>query len=58
MRYSHFLILSLLAIFSHAQEPVKPVFESVFYQNNGKIYVNKTLPIYISISSVQMAQIR
>ena len=51
MRYSHFLILSLLAIFSHAQEPVKPVFESVFYQNNGKVYVNKTLPIYISISS-------
>ena len=51
MRYSHFLILSLLAILSHSQEPVKPVFESVFYQNNGKIYVNKTLPIYISISS-------
>ena len=51
MRYSHFLILSLIAIFSHAQEPVKPVFESVFYQNNGKVYVNKTLPIYISISS-------
>lgn len=51
MRYSHFFILSLLAIFSYAQEPVKPVFESVFYQNNGKVYVNKTLPIYISISS-------
>ena len=51
MRYTHFFILSLLAFFSYAQEPVKPVFESVFYQNNGKIYVNKTLPIYISISS-------
>ena len=47
----HILIFTLLAFFAYAQEPTKPVFESVFYQNNGKIYANKALPIYISIST-------
>ena len=47
----HILIFTLLAFFAYAQEPTKPVFESVFYQNNGKIYANKSLPIYISIST-------
>ena len=51
MRHTPLLIFVLLTFLTHAQEPIKPVFESVFYQNNGKIYANKALPIYISISS-------
>jgi len=51
MRYTQLFILSLLAFFTYAQEPIKPLFESVFYQNDGKIYANKALPIYLSISS-------
>ena len=51
MRYTQLFIFTLLAFFTYAQEPIKPVFESVFYQNDGKIYANKALPIYLSISS-------
>ena len=51
MRYTLLLTFFLLSFFTYAQEPVKPVFESSFYQNDGKIYANKSLPIYISISS-------
>ena len=55
MRRIHlFVSLFLTSIFSinlYAQEPTKPVFESVFYQNDGKIYANKALPIYLSIST-------
>ena len=51
MRYTLLLTFSFLTFFTNAQEPIKPVFESVFYQNDGKIYANKTLPIYISIST-------
>ena len=51
MRYTQFFTFTLLAFFTYAQEPTKPVFESVFYQNDGKIYANKKLPIYLSISS-------
>ena len=51
MRYTQLFIFTLLAFFTYAQEPTKPVFESVFYQNDGKIYANKKLPIYLSISS-------
>ena len=51
MRYTQLFTFTLLAFFTYAQEPTKPVFESVFYQNDGKIYANKKLPIYLSISS-------
>ena len=51
MKYTQFFIFLLLAFFTYAQEPTKPVFESVFYQNDSKIYANKALPIYLSISS-------
>ena len=51
MRYTLFLTFSLLTFFTYAQEPIKPIFESSFFQDNGKIYANKSLPIYISISS-------
>ena len=51
MRYTQLFIFTLLSFFIYAQEPTKPVFESIFYQNDGKIYANKKLPIYLSISS-------
>jgi len=51
MRHTQLFTFSLLAFFTYAQEPTKPIFESVFYQNDGKIYANKVLPIYLSISS-------
>ena len=47
----YILTLTLLTFFPYAQEPTKPFFESVFYQNDGKIYANKALPIYLSIST-------
>ena len=47
----YILTFALLAFITYAQEPTKPVFESVFYQNDGKIYSNKSLPIYLSIST-------
>ena len=47
----YILTFALLAFMTYAQEPTKPVFESVFYQNDGKIYSNKSLPIYLSIST-------
>jgi hypothetical protein len=51
MRYTLLLTFYLLTFFTYSQEPIKPVFEPVFYQNDGKIFANKTLPIYISIST-------
>jgi hypothetical protein len=51
MRHTSLITFVLLAFLNYAQEPIKPVFESVFYQNDGKIYANKALPIYLSISS-------
>ena len=47
----HLFAITFLAFFSYAQEPIKPTFASVFYQNDGKTYANKSLPIYISIST-------
>ena len=46
-----FLFLIFISSFSFSQEAVKPKFEAVFYQNEGKIFANKSLPIYLSISS-------
>ena len=51
MRYTQLFTLTLFTFFTYAQEPTKALFESVFYQNDGKIYANKELPIYLSISS-------
>ena len=49
--FGSLFLASFFFITLYAQEPTKPVFESVFYQNDGKIYSNKSLPIYLSIST-------
>ncbi|MGB1992421.1 MAG: hypothetical protein ACPHRI_01630, partial [Flavobacteriaceae bacterium] len=49
--FSSLILATFFSITLYAQEPTKPVFESVFYQNDGKIYANKALPIYLSIST-------
>ena len=51
MRYIYLLTFVIIPYLTNAQEPIKPIFEPVFYQDQGKVYVNKSLPIYISISS-------
>ena len=51
MRYKQLFTFFLFTSFIFAQEPTKPVFESVFYQKDGEIYANKSLPIYLSIST-------
>ena len=49
------LITSLLAVgtFAEAQnsEPSKPSYENVVYLNNGRTYVQKSLPLYLNFST-------
>ncbi len=41
----------LLCSVAHAQsEPSKPTYEKVVYENNGKTYVQKSLPVYVKFS--------
>jgi hypothetical protein len=41
-----------LSLFAFGQgEPNKPAFEKVVYQNNGNIYVQKQLPLYLKFST-------
>ncbi len=49
-----FLVLAMSCLYTFAfsqEEPQKPTFEKKVYQNDGNIYVQKQLPIYLKFST-------
>ena len=44
------LLLILLCFESFSQEPLKPIHKKVVYENDGNIYVQKQMPLYLKFS--------
>lgn len=44
------LLLSLLCFKSFSQEPIKPIHQKVVFKNEGNIYIQKQLPLYLKFS--------
>ena len=44
------LLLTLLCFESFSQEPLKPTHKKVVYENEGNIYVQKQMPLYLKFS--------